>query len=83
MIAEVRRDNGRYLFEELTRYQQQYRKLTYIATGLEPDDAFDAEAAAEAANKGWSFERVPADLACSAPAGRRLGRREFVVPEPG
>jgi hypothetical protein len=66
------------------RYRAQYRKLTFIETGLEAGGEFIAEAAAEAREKGWSFERLPGDLAW-------LGRlvqgawteAEFVVAEPG
>lgn len=84
LIGKYGEDNGRYLYEEMTRYRAQYRKLTFIETGLEADGKFIAEAAAEAKEKGWSFERLPGDLAW-------LGRlvegewteAEFVVAEPG
>jgi hypothetical protein len=33
MIGKYGEDNGRYLFEEMTRYRAQYRKLTFIETG--------------------------------------------------
>jgi hypothetical protein len=84
LVRRYGEDNGRYLYEEMTRYRAQYRKLTFIETGLEAGGEFIAEAAAEARDKGWSFERLPGDLAW-------LGRlvegvwteREFVVAEPG
>ena len=84
LVRQYGEDNGRYLFEEMTRYRAQYRKLTFIETGLEAGGEFIAEAAAEAREKGWSFERLPGDLAW-------LGRlvegvwpeAEFVVAEPG
>ncbi len=84
LVRQYGEDNGRYLFEEMTRYRAQYRKLTFIETGLEAGGEFIAEAAAEASRKGWSFERLPGDLAW-------LGRlvegvwteAEFVVAEPG
>jgi len=84
LIGKYGEDNGRYLYEEMTRYRAQYRKLTFIETGLEADGKFIAEAAAEAKEKGWSFERLPGDLAW-------LGRlvegawadAEFVVAGPG
>ena len=84
MIAKYGEDNGRYLYEEMTRYQSQYRKLTFIETGLEAGGQFIDESAAEAKEKGWSFERLTGDLAW-------LGRlvegawpdAEFVVAEPG
>ena len=33
MIEKYGEDNGRYLYEELTRYKSEYRKLTFIETG--------------------------------------------------
>jgi len=84
MIRKYGEDNGRYLFEELTRYRSQYSKLTFIETGLEAGGKFIAEAAAEAKEKGWSFERLPGDLAWL----RRLvegqwEEAEFAIAEPG
>jgi len=84
LIRKYGEDNGRYLYQELTRYQSQYSKLTFLETGLEPDEKFVAEAAAEAADKGWSFERLAGDLAWL----RRLVQgewteTEFVIARPG
>jgi len=62
-IRKYGEDNGRYLYEEMTRYRSQYRKLTFIETGLEAGGEFIAEAAAEARENGWSFERLQGDLA--------------------
>ena len=84
MIGKYGEDNGRYLYDEMTRYQAQYSKLTFIETGLEAGGAFTAEAAAEAEEKGWSFERLRGDLAWL----RRMvegewSEAEFVVAQPG
>jgi hypothetical protein len=84
MIYKYGEDNGRYLYEEMTRYRAQYSKLTFIETGLEAGGTFIAEAAAEAEEKGWSFERLRGDLAWL----RRLvegewTEAEFVVAAPG
>jgi hypothetical protein len=84
MIAKYGEDNGRYLYEELTRYRSQYRKLTFIETGLEAGGKFFGEAIAEAQEKGWDFERMTGDLAWL----RRLvegpwTEAEFVIAEPG
>ena len=77
-------DNGRYLYEEMTRYRAQYRKLTYIETGLEADGRFLAEAQAEAREKGWIFERLPGDLAwLRRMVAAQWTEAEFVVAEPG
>jgi hypothetical protein len=58
LIEKYGEDNGRYLFNELTSYQTHYTQLTYIRTGLEPDDRFERQAQAEAARRGWSYERI-------------------------
>ena len=84
LIQKYGEDNGRYLYEEMTRYQSQYRKLAFIETGLEGKGNFAAEANAEAAEHGWAFEKLPGDLAWL----RRLVNGEwladeFVIAEPG
>lgn len=62
LIERYGEDNGKFLYEELTRYQHNYQQLTFIETGLEPDARFENEARAEAVQKGWKFERVRGDL---------------------
>jgi hypothetical protein len=84
MIQKYGEDNGRYLYEEMTRYRSQYRKLTFIETGLEADGKFIAEAAVEAKENGWSLERLPGDLAWL----RRMvdgewAEAEFAIAAPG
>ncbi|MGB7762624.1 MAG: hypothetical protein WBL61_22515 [Bryobacteraceae bacterium] len=77
-------DNGRYLYEEMSRYRSRYGRLTFIETGLEADGIFVAEAAAEATDKGWSFERLRGDLAwLRRLVGGNRAETEFVVAEPG
>ena len=63
LIERYGEENGRYLFEEFTRYRQHYRQLTYIATGLEPDSRFEDQARQEADHRGWIFSRVAGSLA--------------------
>lgn len=62
LIERYGEDNGKFLFEELTRYQRNYQQLTFIETGIEPDGRFENEARAEAEQKGWKFEKVRGDL---------------------
>ena len=75
LIERYGEDNGTFLYEELTRYQQTYQQLTFIETGIEPDDRFETEARAEAVEKGWKFEKVRRRPgAVPGTARRRLGR---------
>jgi len=62
LIERYGEENGRYLFEEFTRYQQHYRQLTYIETGIEPGSHFVEQARAEAAGHGWQFAKVQGSL---------------------
>jgi hypothetical protein len=62
LVERYGEDNGRFLYEELTRYRQTYQQLTFIETGIEPDDRFETEARGEAAEKKWAFEKVRGDL---------------------
>ena len=62
LIAKYGEDNGRYLYDQLTRFQSNYRTLTFIETGLECDGRFEEQARQEAAGKGWQFEKLAGDL---------------------
>jgi hypothetical protein len=62
LIARYGEEAGQYLYEEATRYQRSYRKLTYIRTGLEFEDTFAAQAQAEATEKQWSYEEFSGSL---------------------
>lgn len=64
LIERYGEDNGQYLYEELTRYQQAYTRLVYIASEIDhgATTGLEAEARAEAQRKGWNFERTEGDL---------------------
>ena len=61
LVARYGEDNGRYLFEQFGAYRRQYRQLTFIATGLEPDGSFEQRAREEAVRRGWQFDFVQGD----------------------
>ncbi len=62
LIVQYGEENGRYLYQELNGYQTNYRQLTYIATGVEPDDRFEKQARQEAKQMGWEFDKVEGNL---------------------
>ena len=83
LIAKYGEDNGRYLYDELYRYESAYRRLTYIATGLEPNGEFEERARAEAAAKGWVYSCERGDLALFHRLVRgEWDRADFLVVEP-
>jgi hypothetical protein len=62
LIAQYGEDNGNYLFEQFGAYRRRYSGLTYISTGVEPDDACRRLARAEAEKQGWGFEEIQGSL---------------------
>lgn len=62
LIARYGDDNGRYLWEEFTKYKTRYNQLAFIETGLEPDGSFEQRARAEAEEKGWRFSKLTGSL---------------------
>jgi hypothetical protein len=83
LIARYGEDAGQYLYEEATRYQRSYSKLTYIRTGSEFDDRCAEQAQSEAQEKNWTYEEFPGDLTLF----RRLlagdWQSQFLVVPPG
>jgi Protein of unknown function (DUF1638) len=62
LIDQYGEDNGRYLYEQFTQYKRNYHQLTFIETGLEPDDHFEKLAREEAIRNGWCFEKLRGEL---------------------
>jgi hypothetical protein len=84
LIDKYGEDNGTYLFTELNKYEQAYRRLVYIETGLEPDARFEVEAQGEAAERGWAYAKLRGDLRLIRMLlNREWDPKEFLVVEPG
>lgn len=62
LAAKYGEDNARYLWEQLGGYTKNYRKLTFIEMGIEPDDRFERFTREEAASRGMEFEKIRGDM---------------------
>lgn len=84
LIAQYGEDNGRYLWEQFNQYASTYRKLAYIATGLEPDETFEAAARQEAEEKKWDYEWIQGSLRLfELFVNGNWGNGDFLVVPPG
>ena len=84
LVAKYGEENGQYLFDELYRYRQTYRQLTYIQTGLESDRHFELEAIQEALDRKWAFQKLQGDLRLfRALVAGDWDAHDFLVVEPG
>jgi hypothetical protein len=61
LVAKYGQENAEYLYEQLNRHPA-YRKFTYIEMGIEPDDRFESQTRADAAERAWEFEKISGDL---------------------
>jgi hypothetical protein len=62
LIAQYGEENGNYLYEQFGAFRSHYSGLTYISTGVGPEDTFRKQAREEAAKEGWTYEEVQGSL---------------------
>jgi hypothetical protein len=55
-------DNADYLMEVMGAWQQHYKRAAYLDMGIGDSSTVAATAQAEAARRGWTFERLAGDL---------------------
>ncbi len=63
LVAKYGEDNARYLHDQYLEMTRNYRQLTYIEMGVEPDDRFERQSRKMAAEKGWQYDHVQGDMA--------------------
>jgi hypothetical protein len=61
-IAQYGEDNGTFLYEQFGAFRCHYSGLTYISTGVGPEDTFRSHARDEATKEKWIFEEVQGSL---------------------
>ncbi len=62
LVAKYGEDNAQFLYEQLGDMTRNYRGITFIEMGVEPDDRFERQARDEAQERGWTFEKVEGDM---------------------
>ena len=62
LAAKYGEDNARFLYDQLCNMLRNYSGLCYIEMGIEPDDRFERQARQQAAERGWTFEKLAGDM---------------------
>lgn len=62
LVEKYGEDNAKFLYEQLCDTTRNYRQITYIAMGVEPDTRFEDEARNRAGTHGWVFDKVQGSL---------------------
>lgn len=61
-VQKYGRDNADYLMEVMGAWQSHYQRAAYIDLGIGDGSLVEAQAKAEASQRGWAFERMAGDL---------------------
>lgn len=84
LVAKYGEDNARYLYDQLCDTLKNYSQYTYIDMGVGPEGLFERQARDRAAERGWSFERIPGDLALIEQlVNGPWDERDFLTLQPG
>lgn len=63
MVEKYGEEEAQYLYEVLGDPMRNYKQMTFIEMGLEPDGSYEQQVRDLAAERGWTFEKVPGDMA--------------------
>lgn len=62
LVAKYGEDNAKYLYETLCDTLRNYKQLTFVEMGIEPDDRFEQQTKAQADERGWKYEKAKGDM---------------------
>jgi hypothetical protein len=82
-VQKYGKDNADYLMEVMGAWQQHYRRAAFIDMGVADGDVVEARARAEAARRGWTFDRLPGDLVLIRRLLEGEWEEDFLIVPPG
>ncbi len=82
-VEKYGEDNADYLMEVMGAWQQHYNRAAYIDLGVGDGSAVEARARADAARRGWVFERVAGDMVLVRRLLEGDWGQDFLVVPPG
>ena len=62
LVAKYGEDNARFLHDQLCDMTRNYKQITFIEMGVEPDGRFEQQARRDAAAVGWAYEKLQGDM---------------------
>jgi hypothetical protein len=61
LVARYGEENAGFLYEELCNMRH-FAGIAFIEMGIEPDDRFEQQSRADAAARGWQYEKLAGDM---------------------
>jgi hypothetical protein len=82
-VSKYGKDNADYLMEAMGAWQKHYKRAVFIDMGIADGGLVESRAQAEAARRGWTFERLAGDLVLIRRLLMGEWEEDFLVLQPG